>query len=96
MTTPSAALVAELRQLPGDLIILGVGGKIGPTLARLAKRAVPDKRVAGMARFSEGGLREQLRRGTGDGLRRADGCSARNGSRQSAARSTCWSRRPAR
>ena len=60
MTAPPAALVAELQRLPGDLIILGVGGKIGPTLARLAKRAAPDKRVVGVARFSEPGLREQL------------------------------------
>ena len=60
MTTPSAGLIAELERLPGDLIILGVAGKIGPTLARLAKRAAPDKRVVGVARFSEAGLREQL------------------------------------
>jgi nucleoside-diphosphate-sugar epimerase len=60
MTTPSAALIADLARIPGDLIILGVGGKIGPTLARLAKRAAPGKRVVGVARFSEKGLREQL------------------------------------
>ena len=46
--------------LDGDIIILGVGGKIGPTLARLAKRAAPGKRVVGVARFSEKGLRESL------------------------------------
>src|SRR3981081_2838206 len=60
MTTPSAALTAELGALAGDIIILGVAGKIGPTLARLAKRAAPGKRVVGVARFSEPGLREQL------------------------------------
>ena len=60
MTTPSPSLVAELGQVEGDLIILGVGGKIGPTLARLAKRAAPDKRIVGVARFSEEGLREKL------------------------------------
>jgi nucleoside-diphosphate-sugar epimerase len=60
MTTPSATLIAELDQVPGDLIILGVGGKIGPTLARLAKRAAPGKRIVGVARFSEKGLREEL------------------------------------
>ena len=41
MTTPSAALVAALENLPGDIIVLGVGGKIGPSLAQLAKRAAP-------------------------------------------------------
>jgi nucleoside-diphosphate-sugar epimerase len=60
MTTPSAALTAEMVALAGDLIILGVGGKIGPTLARLAKRAAPPKRVIGVARFSEKGLRDKL------------------------------------
>ena len=60
MTTPSATVIAALQQLPGDIIVLGVGGKIGPTLARLAKRAAPEKRVVGVARFSEKGLREKL------------------------------------
>ena len=60
MTAPSAALAADLAAISGDLIILGIGGKIGPTLARLAKRAAPGKRVVGVARFSEKGLREQL------------------------------------
>jgi nucleoside-diphosphate-sugar epimerase len=60
MTSPSSALVSDMKRIPGDLIILGVGGKIGPTLARLAKRAAPQKRIIGVARFSEKGLREQL------------------------------------
>src|SRR5215216_7491224 len=60
MTAPSEVLASDMARIPGDLIILGVGGKIGPTLARLAKRAAPNKRVVGVARFSEKGLREQL------------------------------------
>jgi nucleoside-diphosphate-sugar epimerase len=60
MTTPSADLLADFGELAGDLIILGVGGKIGPSLARLARRAAPGKRVVGVARFSEKGLREDL------------------------------------
>jgi nucleoside-diphosphate-sugar epimerase len=60
MTMPTAALIAALESVPGDIIILGVGGKIGPTLARLAKRAAPSKRVVGVARFSEAGLRAAL------------------------------------
>src|SRR5258708_35743622 len=60
MTTPSAALIAALQELPGDIIILGVGGKIGPTLARLAKRAAPGKRVVGVDRFSEKAVRRKL------------------------------------
>jgi nucleoside-diphosphate-sugar epimerase len=60
MTAPAPELVAQLAQVDGDIIILGVGGKIGPTLARLAKRACPQKRVVGVARFSEAGMRESL------------------------------------
>ncbi|MEK7437238.1 MAG: NAD(P)-dependent oxidoreductase [Pseudomonadota bacterium] len=60
MTTPARELEAELGRLPGDILILGVGGKMGPTLARLAKRAAPGKRVIGVARFSEPGLRDKL------------------------------------
>lgn len=60
MSRPSPALVADLAGLDGDIIVLGVGGKMGPTLARMAKRAAPSKRVIGVARFSEPGLTEQL------------------------------------
>ena len=60
MTEPSDLLRVDLRTVPGDIIVLGVGGKMGPTLARLAKRALPNQRVIGVARFSEAGLREKL------------------------------------
>src|SRR6478609_1038322 len=60
MTTPTPALVRDLAGLAGDIMVLGVGGKMGPTLARMAKRAAPGKRVIGVARFSEAGLRERL------------------------------------
>jgi nucleoside-diphosphate-sugar epimerase len=60
MSSPSPALVHDLARAPGDLLVLGVGGKMGPTLARMAKRAAPERRVVGVARFSEPGLRESL------------------------------------
>jgi len=60
MTRPSPALVADLARAPGDILVLGVAGKMGPTLARLAKRAAPERRVIGVARFSEPGVREAL------------------------------------
>jgi nucleoside-diphosphate-sugar epimerase len=60
MTAPSPALAADLARAPGDILVLGVGGKMGPTLARLAKRAAPERRVIGVARFSEPGLRAAL------------------------------------
>jgi len=60
LARPSRALAADLAALDGDIIVLGVGGKMGPTLARIARNAAPDKRVIGAARFSETGLRERL------------------------------------
>ena len=60
MTAPSSALAADLVRAPGDILVLGVGGKMGPTLARMAKRAAPERRVIGVARFSEPGLRARL------------------------------------
>ena len=60
MTAPTPTLVDDLRRLEGDLLILGVGGKMGPTLARLAKRAARDKRVVGVARFSDEAVRSRL------------------------------------
>lgn len=62
LSRPSEQLVASLRSIDGDITILGVGGKMGPTLARMAKRAAPEKRVIGVARFSEAGLKEKLQR----------------------------------
>jgi nucleoside-diphosphate-sugar epimerase len=60
MSRPSPELVTALQQAPGDIMVLGVGGKMGPTLARMARRADPQRRVIGVARFSEPGLRERL------------------------------------
>ena len=60
MTEPGPALAGDLARADGDIMVLGVGGKMGPTLARMAKRAAPDKRVIGVARFSQTGLRERL------------------------------------
>ncbi|MEZ0308256.1 MAG: NAD-dependent epimerase/dehydratase family protein [Ramlibacter sp.] len=60
MTQPSTALVTDLERAPGDIMVLGVGGKMGPTLARMARRAAPTRRVIGVARFSQRGLQEEL------------------------------------
>ena len=60
MTRPTPELESDLARASGDILILGVGGKMGPTLARMAKRAAPGRRVTGVARFSEKGLRAKL------------------------------------
>jgi len=60
ISRPSQAVVDDLAGLAGDIIVLGVGGKVGPGLARMAKRAAPAKRVVGVARFSDPELRARL------------------------------------
>jgi nucleoside-diphosphate-sugar epimerase len=61
LSRPDDDVVADLGRLDGDILILGAGGKMGPTLARMAKRAAPDRTVYAAARFSEPGLEESLR-----------------------------------
>jgi len=57
---PSQALIDDLRKVEGDIMILGVAGKMGPTLAGLAKAALPDRRIIGVARFSDAGVKDWL------------------------------------
>src|SRR5688572_21637608 len=64
LSAPSAAAIECLRRVPDDILILGVGGKMGPTLARMAVRAAQaagtPRRVIGVARFSQPGMEAQL------------------------------------
>ena len=64
LSRPSDADVALMRRLDGDVSILGVAGKMGPTLALRARRAVEasgvPRRVTGVARFTDTRVREQL------------------------------------
>ena len=69
MATPTQALIDDLAALDGDIMVLGVGGKMGPTLARLARNAAPDKAVFGVARFSESGLDDRLKSWGVDAIR---------------------------
>jgi nucleoside-diphosphate-sugar epimerase len=57
---PSRALIDDLRKVDGDIMILGVAGKMGPTLAGLVKAATPDRRIIGVARFSDKSVKDWL------------------------------------
>jgi nucleoside-diphosphate-sugar epimerase len=39
LSTPRAETIAALERCPGDVIVLGAGGKMGPSLARMLARA---------------------------------------------------------
>ncbi|MFW6059887.1 MAG: NAD-dependent epimerase/dehydratase family protein [Phycisphaeraceae bacterium] len=64
LSEPSDAAVAALRQVDGDVMLLGVGGKMGPTLAKMVKRAADQagtpRRIIGASRFSDADLPRQL------------------------------------
>lgn len=61
LSEPTPGLVEALRQLSGDILVLGVGGKMGPTLARMARRALDKRyRVIGVARFTSKDLPAEL------------------------------------
>jgi nucleoside-diphosphate-sugar epimerase len=57
---PSQELIDDLQKVDGDIMILGVAGKMGPTLAGLAKAALPHRRVIGVARFSDASVKAWL------------------------------------
>ncbi len=57
LTEPSDALVEDIAKIKGDIMVLGAGGKMGPTLCILAKNAIEkagiDKRVIAVSRFTD-------------------------------------------
>jgi nucleoside-diphosphate-sugar epimerase len=67
LSAPDAATVAALASLPGDVVILGAGGKMGPSLARMARRAIADqaRRVIAVSRFADAHVADGL---AADGL----------------------------
>lgn len=64
LSEPSQRLIDDIIKIEGDIMILGVGGKMGPTLSKLTKRAVNaagiEKRIFGASRFSNEGLYQEL------------------------------------
>jgi len=64
LSQPTPLTRRALAALDSDLVILGVSGKMGPSLARLAVRTLDEldspQRVYGVARFSQPGVRDQL------------------------------------
>lgn len=64
LSRPTPETVKEMARLRGDLVILGVGGKMGPTLARMARRSMDEAgvkhAVIGVARFSDPRSRASL------------------------------------
>jgi nucleoside-diphosphate-sugar epimerase len=64
LSEPSNRLTKDICDINGDIMILGVGGKMGPTLAKMARRACDEaginKRIIGVSRFSSKEARVEL------------------------------------
>lgn len=65
LTAPSDALIADLATSSGDLLILGAGGKMGPTMATLARRGLDaagrtGDQVLAVSRWSDGAVATRL------------------------------------
>ena len=75
LSTPTDALVETLRRLPGDVVVLGAAGKMGPSLVGLLCRGIAAAgsraRVTAVARFSDPAARAAIE-ATGATLRAAD------------------------
>lgn len=73
LSRPRAATVEALRSCPGDVVLLGAGGKMGPTLARMVSRAAKDagapRRVYAVSRFSSDTVRHSLEKSGIDVIR---------------------------
>lgn len=66
LSEPTHAVVETMRHIEGDVIVLGVAGKMGPTLARMARRATDaagvQRRIIGVSRFGSPDQEDALRR----------------------------------
>ena len=64
MLKPSIRLIEELKKVEGDILFLGVAGKMGPSMAALAADAVKaaglDKKIYGVSRFSNPEIKTEL------------------------------------
>ena len=67
LSRPTPGSLEAMRRLEGNLLVLGAGGKMGPSLVRLARRSADeagrgDLRVIAASRFSSPGIQDELRR----------------------------------
>ena len=64
LSTPSPLLLRDIKSVNGDIMLLGAGGKMGPSLARLAHRAFKEtgssNRIIAVSRFSNTAVAQSL------------------------------------
>ena len=64
ISEPNDGVIETMARLEGDIILLGVGGKMGPSLARMAKRATDaagvQRKIIGVDLFPSGDVDKKL------------------------------------
>lgn len=64
LSRPTPAVIEMMGRLEGDVLFLGAGGKMGPTMARMARRAADEaggtRRILAASRFSDAAAEASL------------------------------------
>ncbi len=60
LSEPGEQTRAVVAALDGDIAVLGAGGKMGPTMSRMLKKAAPKKRVYAVSRFTDKAVKARL------------------------------------
>ena len=60
LSEPSEATRQFLSDTEGDIVVLGAGGKMGPTLAMMLQKASTNKTIYAVSRFSDKGVRSRI------------------------------------
>lgn len=60
LSRPNPEAREVIGQLNGDIVVLGAGGKMGPTLAMMLHKAAPDKTIYAVSRFSDPAVKDRL------------------------------------
>ncbi|MDT8302535.1 MAG: hypothetical protein RQ760_13705, partial [Sedimentisphaerales bacterium] len=60
LSQPSNATKEIVAGLDGDIVVLGAGGKMGPTLSMMLKKASNDKNIYAVSRFGDENVRNRI------------------------------------
>ena len=60
LSEPGAAACETPSRIGGDIAVLGAGGKMGPTLAMMLRKAAPTRRIYAVSRFSNRRVRDRI------------------------------------
>ncbi len=60
LSEPAAGTREVIAGLEGDIVVLGAGGKMGPTLAMMLRRASENKTIYAVSRFTDKAVKKRL------------------------------------